>query len=160
MSFDDFQQVSRRLAACSRGDRGSRGGGIGRPSAWPCFRRNLWPEGCRPLAAEPFAGGYRPVPVTDWKSCCGKVTNRTSDLFRSVRHLHLNSYRLGTGSRPMRRPSSEPSTGWRRCSTEETKKREFQRQAQVSADEQFARDWKLLGIDRLRLVCERVQSRR
>lgn len=115
----------------------------------PFFRRKRWSEGCRSAAPEGFAKVAGRASTRNWEAWqkaivkigCGKVTNRTSGLFRPVRLLHLNSYCAGTGPRPKQHPpmGSGLSTDWRRCSSEETKKREFQRQAQVSADHLLAR---------------------
>jgi hypothetical protein len=69
------------------------------------------------------------------KAGCGKVPNRISPPFRSVRHFHPISCGAGTG--PFQRPlqgSFERGIDRHRSLTEETKKREFERHARVSAD--------------------------
>lgn len=128
---------------------GSRVGSRRGDETEPFFRLNPRSEGGRSSAPASLAGvaerasrtvgapTQAPIPGID----CGKVTNRTSGPYGSVRPLHLNSYSAGTRPRPKRRPhtGSGPSTDRHRCSFEETKKREFQRQAQVSAHRMLAR---------------------
>ena len=70
-------------------------------------------------------------------AACGKVPNRTSRPFRPVTPLHLIPCCAGAGPQLKRRlpiKGVEPAFDRHRYPAEETKKREFQRQAQVSAD--------------------------
>jgi hypothetical protein len=145
MCFDVSQQIRRELDMASGRPPETRCPGKGADTIRPSFRRNPPREGCRSSASGFSVRGLRADPAallgsTLWVGC-GKVTNRTSEPFRPVRHLRLTSYSAGTRLRPMRHPhkGSEPSTDRHRCLTEETKKREFQRQAHVSANYLLAR---------------------
>jgi hypothetical protein len=109
----------------------------------------------RPAGCWPFGHWLRQGRATlmdgvvgDTAAGCGKVPNRNSQPIRSVRQFHLISCCAGTGSLSMRlhHMSIEPDCDRRRCSFEETKKREFQRHARVRRGEARA-DRGLFGIN-------------
>jgi hypothetical protein len=92
---------------------------------------------------------------------CGKVTNRTSRRFPSVRLLHLSSY--GAGTRPrLKRHSHGAASDQLICIVVQPRKRKRESFSDnlVSARLTARADRSPLGIDRLRLVCERVKLRR
>lgn len=149
MHFSAFRRACRDLTTPPAKGPGARWGGIAKDAYAPWFRLNRrseasrlrWPAsfaGCSGVASEARLPSGRTVSP---ESGCGKVTNRTSGPFPPSRHLQLTSYSAGTRPRRKRRPhkGSGPSADWHRCSTEETKKREFQRQAHASADHVLAR---------------------
>lgn len=113
------------------------------------FRLKARSEGCRLAAATHQIGAAgrlvtfktEPAEAPIHAVSCGKVPTRTSGLIRPVRLLHISSYSAGTRSRRKRIPHQGgwPAIDWRSCSFEETKKREFRRQAHVSADDLLAR---------------------
>ena len=131
------------IAHVERG--GSRRGGGPRATRAPSFGRNSL--GQRPRSALPArlssclartAGTVSAAaPVPGRAAPCGKVPNRTSRPFRPVTPLHLISCCADTGPQLKRRlpiKGVEPAFDRHWHPTEETKKREFQRQAHVSAD--------------------------
>ena len=113
------------------------------------FRLTARSEGCRLAAATNQVGAAgrasksetEPLGAPNHAVSCGKVPTRTSGPIRPVRLLHISSYSAGTRSRRKRIPhqGGRPAIDWRSCSFEETKKREFRRQAHVSADDLLAR---------------------
>lgn len=145
MDFGAFQLQRLVRGAPAGFDGGSRLGGGVADALRPLFRRNPSSEGCRSSAPGSstlaLQAGRSPLFGSHSRVGCGKVTNRTSEPFRSVRQLHLTSYSAGTGLPPKRYPhkGGEPSADWHRSPVEETKKREFRRQALVGADYMLAR---------------------
>jgi hypothetical protein len=139
-------QLERRDEIIAHVERGaSRRGGRPHDTRAPFFGPNLL--GQRPRSAPPArsstclarsagtASAAVPMPVR--AAPCGKVPNRTSRPFRPVTPLHLLSCRAGTGPQLKRRlpiKGVKPAFDRHRHPTEETKKREFQRQAPVRAD--------------------------
>ena len=131
------------IADVERG--GSRRGGGPVATRASCFGQNSPGEGSRsalpvrlsPCLAIPAGAVSAATPLPDPSAACGKVPNRTSRPFRPVTPLHLLSCRAGTGPQLKRRLPIKgvgPTFDRHWHPTEETKKREFQRQAPVSAD--------------------------
>lgn len=163
----DFRDLSFGAARLLGSRVGSRRGG----DSGPFFRLNPTSEACRSSVPAWFVGvgkktpgidrAPRRIPVTSIG--CGKVTNRTSGPYGSVRPLHLNSYGAGTRSRPKRRPPYDGQRAINRSASLLIRGNEKERVSTTSSGLRApsARDDRsLLGIDRLRLVCERVQLRR
>lgn len=92
---------------------------------------------------------------------CGKVTNRTSDPIRSVRRLSLSPR---TRDHLVRSGVSIIGANGRLidvvCPSRGNEKERVPTTSSSQRGLDTRADGSLLGIDRLRLVCERVQSRR
>jgi hypothetical protein len=159
MSFADLQYAPHSLTTPPGGLLHSRSGGGRAAGRGPSFRLNPSSEGCRPEVPAQLAGvfgwpsGERSGPCA-LSDLPGRLRQGAQSNFGRVpasENLHLCSYRASTRPPPTWRPDKPcgPSTDRHRCPAEETKKREFRRQAPISAEYLLARTgvcWELIDF--------------
>ena len=160
MHFSPWQQFCGRLSGRWEWVSSSRPKGELGAGAKPFFRLTWRSEGCRSIEPRRSPSELRTGRTPPQR--CGKVTNRTSGLFRSVETPPIHLVRCGheTSSEAMALDGRQVAN----ClATLFIRGNEKERVSATSSEKRglTARaDRSLLGTNRLRLVCERVQLTR